>query len=565
MVSMPFSFRMTIGRKIYAAIAVALLGLLAVAVGAAYQTGRTLETQKRIELTHLTEMALAIVREEHAATSRGVSEAEAKARAAARLAALRYGDDDYFWINDMQVRMVMHPIKPALNGTDLSGIKDPTGKALFVAFVDTVRKDGAGFVAYQWPKPGAAAPQPKLSRVVGFAPWGWVIGTGVYVDDLAAQTRDATWTLLLTAGFVLLISGIVSAVVARRISGPLRAMTGTMNRLAGGDLEVAVPGAGRRDEIGDMAAAVDVFKANALEARRIEAEHAAQEARAATARKAERDRLADDFESKVAMIVDSVSAASVELETTAGLLTRTAESTETLAGTVAAASEEASGNVNAVAAATNEMASSVGEISRQVQTSSGIAAEAVGQAERTDARITELSHAATRIGDVVKLITDIAEQTNLLALNATIEAARAGEAGRGFAVVAQEVKALAGQTAKATGEIGGQITAMQTVTQDSVTAIKEIGGTIAAIAEISGAVTAAVDQQNEATQEIGRNIHRAAEGTSRVATSILDVTRAAGETGTASVRVQASAEKLAEESKRLRAEVQAFLNSVRAA
>jgi methyl-accepting chemotaxis protein len=287
--------------------------------------------------------------------------------------------------------------------------------------------------------------------------------------------------------------------------------------------------------------------------------------RAAQARRRQMHALADTFESAVGGIVGTVSSASTELEAAAGTLANTAESTQQLSTMAAGASEEASSNVESVAAASEELAASVGEIGRQVQESSRIAGEAVRQAEKTDGRIAQLSHAAQRIGDVVKLITAIAEQTNLLALNATIEAARAGEAGRGFAVVAAEVKSLASQTAKATEEIAGQIAGMQAATGDSVAAIKEIGTTISRIAEIASTIAAAVEQQGTATQEISRNVQQAADGTAQVAANIGEVARGAAETGSASGQVLASAAELSREGSKLKIEVDTFLRTVRAA
>ncbi|MBZ0147507.1 MAG: methyl-accepting chemotaxis protein, partial [Pseudorhodoplanes sp.] len=297
----------------------------------------------------------------------------------------------------------------------------------------------------------------------------------------------------------------------------------------------------------------------------IERERVAFQERAAGEQKAAMHKLADEFEAAIGKIVNSVSTASVDLEAAAGTLTGAAENTQNLSGMVATASEQASSNVQSVAAATEQMSASISEIARQVQDSSNYAGEAVKQAEKTDGRISQLAQAASRIGDVVRLITEIAEQTNLLALNATIEAARAGEAGRGFAVVAQEVKALAEQTAKATGEIGTQVAEMQMATQDSVSVIKEIGGTINRISDIASAVAAAVEEQGAATAEIARNVGEAAKGTSQVALNITDVNRGAGETGTASSRVLASAQSLSGESRQLKLEVERFLNTVRAA
>jgi methyl-accepting chemotaxis protein len=557
---------MTVGRKIYALIGLSFIGLLGIAVLDSRELASSLKQQKQIELKHLAELALGIVKEEHAASQKGdIAVADAQKRAMTRVAALRYGNNDYFWINDMQPRMVMHPMKPELNGSDLSANKDPNGKALFVDFVNVVRKDGAGFVSYEWPKPGFERPQPKLSYVVGFTPWNWVIGTGVYIDDLDAQTWASTQRSLIAAGLVLLLALGVSMFVARGITLPLQRMTGAMKDLAGGKLDVEVPGIGRRDEVGEMADAVEVFKNNASARGELEAEQKETEGRAVARRKADMDRLANEFEGAVGQIVETVSSASSELEASAGTLTSTAERAQELTTMVAAASEEASTNVQSVASATEEMASSVNEISRQVQESARMAGEAVDQARNTNDRVGELSKAAARIGDVVELINSIAGQTNLLALNATIEAARAGEAGRGFAVVASEVKALAEQTAKATGEIGLQITGIQSATEESVNAIKEIRGTIEKLSEISSAIAAAVEQQGAATQEISRNVQQAAHGTQQVSSHITDVQRGASETGSASSLVHSAARSLSGESNRLKLEVGKFLNSVRAA
>jgi methyl-accepting chemotaxis protein len=431
--------------------------------------------------------------------------------------------------------------------------------------VDVIRRSGNGFVDYLWPKPGSDKPAPKITYVVGFAPWGWIIGTGVYVDDLDAQAWASTKRSLVAAGLVLLFTLAISIFVARRISRPLQHMTAAMKDVASGMLDGQVPGIGRRDEIGEMAEAVEVFKSNAVARQALEAERKEAEINIVARRKADMNRMADDFESAVGRIVETVSSASSQLEASAGSLTSTAERAEALATKVASASEVASTNVQSVASATEELSSSVNEISRQVQESARIASDAVGQARSTTERVSELSKAATRIGDVVELINTIAGQTNLLALNATIEAARAGEAGRGFAVVASEVKALAEQTSKATGEIGQQISGIQAATQDSVNAIREISGTIEKLSEISSTIAAAVEEQGAATQEISRNVQQAAQGTQEVSSNITDVQRGATDTGSASSQVLSAAQTLSGDSHRLKAEVGKFLNSVRAA
>jgi methyl-accepting chemotaxis protein len=558
--------RMTVGRRIYALICLSFIGLLGATFLESRELASSLDQQKQIELRHLGDVALGIIKEEHAAVQKsGVSDADAQKRAMARIGALRYGNNDYFWINDLHPKMVMHPIKPEMNGNDLSSYKDPNGKLLFVDFADTVKKSGSGFVPYEWPKPGFDKPQPKLSYVVGFAPWNWVVGTGVYIDDLKAQTWASTQRSLIVAGVILLFMLVVSIFVARSVTGPLQRMTVAMNDLASGNLAVDVPGVGRGDEVGEMAKAVEIFKSNAIARQKLEAEQREAETRATSGRKADMNKMADNFETAVGQIVEAVSSASSQLELSAGTLTATAERAQELTTAVAAASEEASTNVQSVASATEEMASSVSEISRQVQQSARMATDAVDQARVTNDRVSELSKAATRIGDVVELINTIAGQTNLLALNATIEAARAGEAGRGFAVVASEVKALAEQTAKATGEIGQQISGIQAATQESVNAIQAISGTIEKLSEISSTIAAAVEQQGAATQEISRNVQQASMGTQQVSSNIGDVQRGASETGSASSQVLAAAQSLSGDSNRLKLEVGRFLDSVRAA
>jgi methyl-accepting chemotaxis protein len=349
------------------------------------------------------------------------------------------------------------------------------------------------------------------------------------------------------------------------VAGPIRAVVELLKQLAGGKYDVDVHGTERGDEVGDVARTAMVFKENGLAKIRMEREQKEAEARVAAQRRADMLKLADGFERAVGEIVETVASASTELEASATTLTSTAERSQELATVVSAASEEASTNVQSVASATEELSSSVNEISRQVQESARMASEAVQQARATNDRVGELSKAASRIGDVIELINTIAGQTNLLALNATIEAARAGEAGRGFAVVASEVKALAEQTAKATGEISQQISGIQGATQVSVHAIREISGTIERLSEISSTIASAVEEQGAATQEISRNVQQAAEGTQQVSSNITHVQHGATETGSASAQVLSSAQMLSGDSNRLKSEVSKFLSSVRAA
>ena len=381
---------------------------------------------------------------------------------------------------------------------------------------------------------------------------------------LAELDRVATFAFVVGVFVMLMLIGSAFFSVLN-IARPIRRIGEVLLELASGNKAVQIPYVDRGDEVGDNARAAKTFKENLVRIEQMESEQKDQEAAAAARRKADMIKLADAFQAAVGGIVTSVSSASHQLEAAAGTLSGNASQTQQLSGMVAAASEEASTNVGAVASAAEEMSASVTEIGRQVHDSSRIAGDAVQQAQRTDSRINELLKAAGRIGDVVKLITAIAEQTNLLALNATIEAARAGESGRGFAVVASEVKALAAQTAKATEEIGTQIAGMQAATQDSVAAIREISATITQISDIATTIAATVEEQGAATTEIARNVSEAAKGTAEVAEKITHVNQGASATGAASAQVLASARSLATESSSLKAEVENFLNTVRAA
>jgi methyl-accepting chemotaxis protein len=439
------------------------------------------------------------------------------------------------------------------------------GRKLSHELMDGVKANGEILLPYEYVKPGEEKPIRKIGYAVNIPGFNMYVGTGAYLDDLDAKMKPIEWLLGLAILGIAIISGSIAWMIGRSISRPLGLLGNRMKALANGELEGDIPGIGRGDEVGAMAATVQIFKDNALRIRGLEKAEADTQERAAAERRAAMESLANDFERSVNGIVRSVSTAAAGMQTTAQSMTATASDASARAATVGAASESASNNVGTVAAAAEELSSSVAEISRQVTRSSEIASKAVGDAERTNATVQVLSTGAEKIGEVVKLIHSIAAQTNLLALNATIEAARAGESGRGFAVVASEVKALANQTAKATEEISAQVAAMQSSTSDAVAAISGITQTIGQMSEITVSISTSIEQQGDATREIARNIQSVAAGSSEISAHIGGVTTAASATGKAATDVLTNARELDNQSGMLRSAVDGFLAKVRAA
>jgi methyl-accepting chemotaxis protein len=471
--------------------------------------------------------------------------------------------DGYLFGSTMEGVTVLSPDAKTIGVNRIDAVTN--GRPIGREWRDNVAAKGEHIMFYEYKRPGQEQLLRKVAYAVAIPGWNMYVGTGAYLDDLDAKLKPVIWMLALATLLIGAIAGGVAWLIGRSISRPLGLLGARMRALADGKLEGDIPGIERGDEVGAMAATVQIFKDNALRIRGLEQVETQSQERAAAERRASMESIASDFERSVNGIVRSVSTAAAGMQTTAQSMTATASDASARAATVGAASESASNNVGTVAAAAEELSSSVAEISRQVTRSSEIASKAVGDAERTNATVGALSTGAEKIGEVVKLIHSIAAQTNLLALNATIEAARAGESGRGFAVVASEVKALANQTAKATEEISAQVAAMQASTSDAVQSIGGITETIAQMSEITVSISTAIEQQGDATREIARNIQSVAAGSSEISTHIGGVTTAAAATGTAATDVLKNARELDNQSGMLRTAVDEFMTKLRAA
>ncbi|TWB63268.1 methyl-accepting chemotaxis protein [Nitrospirillum viridazoti] len=541
-----------------AVIALAALGAVTVAT-----SSRTLMEERQARARVAVEAAISQIQTLEAKAKAGdMPEDKAKELALDLARTFRYDGDHYLIIHDDTGLTLASGQSRALEGKRNMDSVDANGVHYAQDQLQRA-KEGGGFSYYVWPPKTGAPPAPKATYNKLTSGWGWVVSSGIYIDDVDAAARASGYRTAGTVGLLALATFGLALWLSRGITGPLLRLTNTTNRLADGDLSVTVPGTGRTDEIGTLAQAVNVLRDRSVEAVHLRERQEGMKEEAERERKAALARLADEFEGSVKQVVDGIAAATTEMAASADAATTAAARAESQTTSAAAAAEQTSANVATVAAATDELSASIHEIARQITQSSEIAAGAVAEVGRTSTAMGDLAASAARVGDIVALITGIAGQTNLLALNATIEAARAGEAGKGFAVVASEVKNLATQTAKATEEIQAKVAEIQGMTDAAVDAIAGIGQTVNRMNEITAAVAAAVEEQGAATAEIAGNVQQAATGTQQVSGNVTAARQAVTETGEVAHTVRTAAGELSVEAERLRGQVHGFLANIR--
>ncbi|MFS2318975.1 methyl-accepting chemotaxis protein [Maricaulis sp. D1M11] len=547
---------------ILASVVCVLFALLSFDAWSAYQDARA---QRQTELQSIVETALSLIDREAARAAAGeISLDTAQTRAAGLIEDMRYRGAEYLFILDTHTVLIMHPFRPDLNGQDVSGVEDPNGVNLFSDMVAAVRTQSSGQVNYMWPKAGETAPAPKTTYVARHAGWNWIVGTGVYIDDLNAMLVRQ---LIQSALLLLIVGGVLSAIIllmTRSILHPLSQLGERMTRLADGEMDDPIPGHDRGDEIGRMARRVETFREGLLERRQLEGRSKEEQA-ARLARQERVDALIEAFRETSQRQIQAVSVNVDSLHAAATSLDHATQTTLSEARQAETQSQDTSGNVQTVAAASEELSASIREIMSNVASTSTTVADTARMTEETNAKVLALNESGQKIGTVVNLISDIAEQTNLLALNATIEAARAGEAGKGFAVVASEVKTLANQTTGAITEITAQIEAVQASTRDAVTAIERISASMAEAETTTAAIAAAVEEQGAATAEISRNAQSAADGTQATTQSAHTVSATAQDTRNAADQVNAAAEAMNAETTRMREDIEDLLRQIAAA
>ncbi len=549
--------------RLFSVVGLAAVGILVVAAFGLAGLRASLWENKVGELRRIVELAASTAEASRARVARGELSEEAGRREAERaIGELRFDGDNYLFVQSTDGTIVVHP-KAELRGTSGYAMRDPDGKYLFREMNAVAAEKGRGDVRYRWPRPGAVDALPKMSYVIAFPAWNWVIGSGLWVDDIEAQFRSSALRAGLIALLFVVVTSGIGILVVRSVIRPLAAIRGAMTALGRGDVDVHLDER-RADEVGDMARAVAVFRGQEIERRRL-AEETSVAAEAKRHREARIDAAVAGFRARMSDLLGAVGEEIALMNHTASSLTGVAETAAARADGAAAAAASASTSVETVAVAGEQLELSIGEIGRQVARTTEIVAGAAQASQATNATVAALEQAAGRIGTVVDLIRDIADQTNLLALNATIEAARAGDAGRGFAVVANEVKSLSAQTARATQEISEQIAAIQASTGEAVGAIGRIARTMTDVDGFTAAIAAAIEEQSASTAEISRNVREAASGTRGAVDNVAGVSAAAADTSRAAGEVDEVGRRIAATADALRADVDRFLTEVAAA
>lgn len=557
---------MKIGTRLMIIVAGAILAALLVGAFGLTELRYNMLEDRKAKTQNLVDSTISLINHFHELEKSGaLTKEQAQDAAKGAVAALRYDETNYFFVFDYTPVVLIHDIKPDLVGKNLIDAKDGAGKFHYREFARVAKEDGQGFVDYTYKVPNGDATRPKLSFVKAFKPWGWIVATGIYIDDVNAVFMKSLMVMAGVAAAVLIAVVGISLMISRGITVPLFAISDNMIRLSGGDHKIDVLYTDQKSEIGDLARSMEIFRDKTIEMEEMRVQREEQERRSEIEKREALRKMADNFEASVGQVVAKVIDASANMQSSAGAMSETAKQVGQRSSVVSAASQEMSSNVQTVSAAAEELSASIAEISNQVAHSAEIANGAVRTSEDTHQKIELLAEAANQIGEVVSLITNIAEQTNLLALNATIEAARAGDAGKGFAVVANEVKNLANQTAKATDDIRTQVEGIQVATSNAVDAIAEIAQTIRQLDGSSTTISAAVEEQGAATQEIARNVEQASHGTRDVSENITGVSSAADESEKLSGEVLGLAKGLGQQANELNEAVEAFLKEVRSA
>ncbi len=551
-------------------IRVALL-LFIVAIGFAalicdelLKTREVMEYERKVSVQSQTEAVLSTI--EHIrenSKAQGLPESGARRAALEVVRAIRYLETEYFFIIDQRGTMVMHPYSPQLEGRSVIKKADPDGVFPFEEMVIIAGKEGAGFVEYRWNKSGSEEPVPKISYVSLDDEWGWIIGTGVYVDDIDQKFWAIVWEVVRIAGLILVVVFATGMLISKSIINGISGITASMLELAQGNTQKPIPFQDENNEIGQMAKTVEIFRQSAIEKIRIEEEQKKSEERQAGQRRQDMLHLADEFDSRVGQIVEAVNEAASNMQGMSTQLAAAIEETTRQSSAVASAAHEASTNVQTVASAAEELSASIREISSNVSDTATMTKNCSDAAMSSQEKLDQLQSAVDEIDAVIQSIVDVAEQTNLLALNATIEAARAGEAGKGFAVVASEVKNLAGQTHKMTEDISSKIARIKDSSAATISSVNDILTQIGAVDEKTTSVASAIEEQNASTTEISRNVQEASNGTSEVSQNVQGIQQAASESAGATDQLKMAAGSLSQQARDLKDAVTSFLNDIR--